>query len=218
MPTRIVDEQAERIGARIRALRRSRSMTLVQLAALTDLSHPFLSQLERGHARPSMVSLDRIARALGSSQIDLLAAAEPSDRVAGDTSPDLVRAHEGVRGPFSSGEARLLAHGSRGFEPLEFVGSNTDPGDYYVHDEDEFIYVMTGRVLVDFGERGTFVLESGDSIYYYGGTSHRWSAPAGESYHLLLVKQKAEPAVEPPSTERMIVSRNNARQREDSAQ
>ena len=47
----------------------------MRLAELSGLSHPFLSQLERGHARPSMVSLERIARALGSSQLELIAAA-----------------------------------------------------------------------------------------------------------------------------------------------
>ncbi len=73
-PSRVVDEQALRIGSRIRELRRRRGLTLVRLAERTDLSHPFLSQLERGHARPSMVSLERIATALGTTQVELLAA------------------------------------------------------------------------------------------------------------------------------------------------
>lgn len=187
---RVIDEQAVRIGSRIRSLRRAHGMTLVQLAALTELSHPFLSQLERGHARPSMVSLERIARALGSSQVELLAAADAERRRPGDIRPDVLRASEGVRGPFAEGEARLLAHGARGFEPMEFVGANTDPGDYYEHEEDEFIYVMRGSVLADFADQGRFVLDAGDSIYYYGGTPHRWSALNDEGYHLFLVKQK----------------------------
>ncbi|MGN6761526.1 MAG: helix-turn-helix domain-containing protein [Leifsonia sp.] len=189
--SRVIDEQAARIGSRIRSLRRSHDMTLVQLAALTGLSHPFLSQLERGHARPSMVSLERIARALGSSQVELLAAADLERRSPGDTRPDVLRATEGVRGPFAEGEARLLAHGARGFEPLEFIGANTDPGDYYEHEEDEFIYVMRGSILVDLADRGRFVLDAGDSIYYYGGTPHRWNSLSGDGYHLFLVKQKA---------------------------
>ena len=52
------DVQAERIGARIRQLRHARGMTLVQLADKAALSHPFLSQLERGRARPSISSLE----------------------------------------------------------------------------------------------------------------------------------------------------------------
>jgi transcriptional regulator with XRE-family HTH domain len=191
---RIVDDQAALIGSRIRSLRRAHGMTLVQLAGLTGLSHPFLSQLERGHARPSMVSLERIARALGSSQVELLAAADLERRSPGDTRPDILRASEGIRGPFAEGEARLLAHGARGFEPMEFVGANTDPGDYYEHEEDEFIYVMRGSILADFADRGRFVLDAGDSIYYFGGTPHRWSSLSPDGYHLFLVKQKGADA------------------------
>jgi transcriptional regulator with XRE-family HTH domain len=187
---RIVDEQAERIGARIRGLRGENGLTLVQLAAQTGLSHSFLSQLERGHARPSMVSLEKIANALGSSQVELLAAADSVVREPGDTRPDVVRASEGVRGPFSQGEARLLAHGARGFEPMEFVGANTDPGEYYVHGEDEFIHVMSGSVDVDLGPRGITRLDAGDSMLYFGGTPHRWTTVKPTGYRVLLVKQK----------------------------
>ena len=59
------DVQAERIGSRIRRLRHARGLTLVQVAESAELSHPFLSQLERGLARPSIGSLEKIARALG---------------------------------------------------------------------------------------------------------------------------------------------------------
>src|SRR3546814_5614821 len=43
-----------RLGASIRHLRHARGRTLVQLAEATGLSHPFLSQLERGLAQPSL--------------------------------------------------------------------------------------------------------------------------------------------------------------------
>src|SRR3954452_18821550 len=39
-------------------------MTLKELGRRAGLSHPFLSQLERGLARPSVGSAERIARAL----------------------------------------------------------------------------------------------------------------------------------------------------------
>ena len=46
-----VDDGAQQVGERIRATRHARGLTLVQLAELCELSHSFLSQLERGHAR-----------------------------------------------------------------------------------------------------------------------------------------------------------------------
>ena len=186
-----VDRQAERIGARIRELRRARGLTLVQLAAVAELSHPFLSQLERGLARPSMGSLERIARALGSSQLELIAAGEDDDV---PDQPDIVvvRSGEGTRGPYGDGLGRLLVHGRRGFHPMEFTADNMLPGDFYVHEGDEFLYVLEGTVSVDFEGRESAVLGVGDSIYFEGGIRHRWHAVQPGGYRLFVVKQKPE--------------------------
>lgn len=187
---RVVDAQARRIGEHIRTLRRSRSLTLVQLADRTGLSHPFLSQLERGHSRASMVSLEKIAIALETSQVELLAAGDPQPRDPEDTRPDVLRADEGARGPFSQGEARLLVHAGRhAFEPLEWTGANTDPGDFYEHREDEFLYVLSGSVRLDLGADAPLLLGPGDSAYYRGGTPHRWCSPDGGRFHLVVVKE-----------------------------
>src|SRR5215208_2660862 len=59
------DEATAALGARVRSLRRERGWTLKQLGHEAGLSHPFLSQLERGLARPSVGSVERISRALG---------------------------------------------------------------------------------------------------------------------------------------------------------
>lgn len=196
---RVVDDQARRIGAAIRALRRTRALTLVQLAEATGLSHPFLSQVERGHSRASMVSLEKIAGALGTSQVELLSAGAEQTRGVHDRRPEVLRAGEGARGPFSSGEARLLVHGgAHAFEPLEWVGENTDLGPYFEHHEDEFLYVLGGSVLLDLGasgadgtepDGGVLHLGPGDSAYYRGGTPHRWCSPDGTRFHLVVVKE-----------------------------
>lgn len=187
-----LDRQAERIGGRIRALRLARGFTLVQLAALADLSHPFLSQLERGRARPSMVSLEKIARALGSSQLELIAAASDEMEYPDQSPTVLVRAEEGTRGPYAEGEARLLVHGDRRFHPMEFTGENFEAGDFFVHDEDEFVHVVAGSVEIDLGDRGTSILRVGDSLYYCGGTPHRWRAVEPGGYRLFVVKEKPQ--------------------------
>ena len=196
---RVLDDRSERIGRRIRGLRKARGLTLVQLAALTGLSHPFLSQLERGHARPSIVSLDRIAQALGSSQVELLASADAVQRAARFDAPSILRDGDGLRGPFSAGDARLLSPDSPAFEAMEVTGSNTDPGDYHAHDEDELICVIEGAVELDLGAGEITLLCAGDSAHYPGGTPHRW-VTAGGVYRLFLVKAKAP--VAPPSASR----------------
>ncbi|WP_206786814.1 helix-turn-helix domain-containing protein [Amycolatopsis sp. MtRt-6] len=188
--SRVVDEQAERVGACIRELRRSRGLTLVQLAGRTGLSHPFLSQLERGHARPSMVSLDRIAKALGTTQVELIAAGAPGLPDTDVGRPDVLRAGEGARNQLPNGEVRLLTRGRRAFDPIEWTGTNSEFGDYFRHAEDEFVHVVSGTLLLDLEKDGTVRLDAGDSVYYPGGTPHRWCSPDGSRFHLVVVKQK----------------------------
>lgn len=185
------DAAALRLGSHIRRLRRSRGDTLVQLAELTDLSHPFLSQLERGLAQPSLSSLRRIAVALGTSPIELVAAAEDTADTAGR--PPVVEVRRaGEPAPdaagFAEGTARMLAHSARPFHPLEYRGANRTPGDFYVHEEDEFLYVIAGPVAVDLDDE-IVTLRTGDAVYYAGGVRHRWWSEAG-AYRLIVVKER----------------------------
>ncbi|MCU1476069.1 MAG: family transcriptional regulator [Subtercola sp.] len=215
--TEALDLQTLQLGAAIRAARLAKSLTLVELARLSNLSHPFLSQLERGHARPSMSSLERIARALDTSQLDLLAgAAERGARAdrgggAGEGLPHgiaptdsrvstLVRAAGGTRGPYAEGEGRLLVDARAAFQPMEFRGANASFGDFYRHAEDEFITVIEGDIVVDLDTAGLNVLATGDSLYFVGGTPHRWRSAEGSPYRLLIVKQRFVPGEngEPP--------------------
>lgn len=185
--------QAERIGGRIRDMRRARSFTLVQLAEAAGLSHPFLSQLERGLASPSMASLERIARALGTSQVELLSVdaprtgrgrrGEPADAIS------VVRAGTGAQGPFSEGRARMLVEGARAFHPMEYHGGNPEYGDSFVHDEDEWMYVLDGRIEVDLGGRSPLRFAPGDALYLAGGTAHRLRSLDGDPFRLLIVKE-----------------------------
>jgi len=49
-----------------------------------------------------------------------------------------------------------------------------------VHDGEEFIYVLTGRVVLDIGEE-TFRLEPGDSVYYLSTTPHLVASESGQA-------------------------------------
>jgi quercetin dioxygenase-like cupin family protein len=136
-----------------------------------------------------MGSLDRIARALGSSQLELMAS---DDEIApsGSTASSIVRARQGVTGPYGSSQGRLLVQGPSRFHPVEIVGSNTEPGDYFFHIEHEFVYVMGGAVAVDLDGRPVELLGTGDSIYFGGGIGHRWSSADGNEYRLIVVKER----------------------------
>lgn len=181
------ERAAVRLGERIRGMRRARGLTLVQLAEAAGLSHPFLSQLERGLTRPSMGSLERIARALGTSQVELLAVDAP--RPGGGPALSVVRAAGGASGPYSEGRARMLAEHPAAFHPMEFTADNTEFGDAFSHPEDEWLYVLEGVVEVDFGAEGLRVMSKGDAAYYAGPTLHRWRSADGGAYRLLIVKE-----------------------------
>ncbi len=66
------DGRPDPLGAFIRAQRQMANLSLRQLSALTDVSNPYLSQLERGLHQPSMRVLRSIAAALNISAETLL--------------------------------------------------------------------------------------------------------------------------------------------------
>jgi transcriptional regulator with XRE-family HTH domain len=82
-------DQLEGLGAFIRSQRRLANLSLRQLADLTDVSNPYLSQIESGLHEPSVRVLKSIARALNVSAETLLAQAGLlNDEEAGGASPD----------------------------------------------------------------------------------------------------------------------------------
>ena len=88
--------QFERLGRVIRERRKQAEMSLRDLAARTDVSNPYLSQLERGLHQPSVRVLKAIAAALNMSAEALMVQAglldEPEDGEATPSVSDAVQA------------------------------------------------------------------------------------------------------------------------------
>ena len=76
--------QREALGAFIRTQRRMANLSLRQLAELTQLSNPYLSQIERGLHQPSVRVLKQLSDALNVSAETLMAQAGLIDAVAAD--------------------------------------------------------------------------------------------------------------------------------------
>jgi transcriptional regulator with XRE-family HTH domain len=79
------EAQREALGAFIRERRKQANLSLRQLAELTSLSNPYLSQIERGLHQPSVRVLRAISDALNLSAETLLAQAGLIDVMAGGT-------------------------------------------------------------------------------------------------------------------------------------
>jgi transcriptional regulator with XRE-family HTH domain len=176
------EELSDKLGATIRSRRKALGRTLQDVAKEAALSQPFLSQIERGQALPSMRSLDRIAHALGTSGISLLTGSPSGAAV------DLIRA--GDRASLVQNEsdpgsrATALTPANRHLRAIEFVGGWEEFQDYSVHHNDEMVLVLAGSYEADVdGEHIT--LGAGDSVSYPGGTPHRYRL-VGDGPHRFL--------------------------------
>ena len=88
-PDDAVRQQLEALGSFIRARRQQAELTLRDLAARTNVSNPYLSQIERGLHEPSVRVLRAISVALNVSLESMLVAAgvlpeEPAGMPPGD--------------------------------------------------------------------------------------------------------------------------------------
>ena len=57
------------VGSAVRAARRKAGLSQVELARRAGTSQPSIARLERGQVSPTVISLDRIARALGTELV-----------------------------------------------------------------------------------------------------------------------------------------------------
>ena len=78
------ESQRETLGAFIREQRKRANLSLRQLAEMTSLSNPYLSQIERGLHQPSVRVLKALSGALNVSAETLMAQAGLIDAIAGD--------------------------------------------------------------------------------------------------------------------------------------
>jgi transcriptional regulator with XRE-family HTH domain len=177
-------DPAASLGARVRELRRDRGLTLKALGRDAGLSHPFLSQLERGLARPSVGSVDRIARALGVP----VSALWTAPRLA---SARLVRAGEGAVAAHGDADApggvRDLSADFTGLHVREWSGGSrawADVGDTTTGEV--MVHVVRGVLEVEIA--GTVhALAEGDSLFFDGTLRHRLRRRGGARTRALYV-------------------------------
>lgn len=166
------------LGARVRALRRERGLTLKGLGSLAGLSHPFLSQVERGLARPSVSSVERIAAALDVSVARLWAPPRQGEAV------QLVRADEGERDEDGVRDLPVVA----GAPVLrEWSAPHRRwPDDHEVQDGEMAIYAARGILEVDL-DGSIHVLTEGDTLRFDGTIPHRLRRTGGTQTRALVI-------------------------------
>jgi transcriptional regulator with XRE-family HTH domain len=169
---------AAAMGARIRALRRSRRLTLENLAAASGVSRSMISEIERGGRAPTVLVLDRVATALGSSIARLTQDESRYEPVL------LTRDDQAVLADPAGWERRILSPVLPGVE-FEFMrttlGRLVDAGTYLPHAPGSREYVAVERGTLELTLDGLASrLGEGDSIFYPGDCRHGFANPAGE--------------------------------------
>jgi len=176
------DEVAASLGTSLKQLRKSRGLTLQQLADMCGLSQPFLSQLENGKAMPSLLALHEVARALDTNAHDLL---EPR----GEMSISLVRAGDEASYQLTEGASvRFLVHGaSHRMEPNEV---EADPGastSHIGHAGEEMVYVLAGRLKVEVDGSPSVELGVSDAYTFPATLAHNVAVVGAERSRFLII-------------------------------
>jgi transcriptional regulator with XRE-family HTH domain len=176
------------IGAGLRRLRRERSLSLVDLAARTNLSIGFLSQIERGKSSPTLRALVSMADALGVGLGDLF----PPAGSPGDQTATIVRsAARSELQIWRSGIRKQLltphTEGSKlGLYIVELEPGASTGDELYTHGGEEAGLVMHGAMVLQV-ESESWTLQEGDSFRFLSSRPHRFANAAEGTTRVLWV-------------------------------
>ena len=157
------------LGSRLRQLRRSRGVSLADVAEGTGISTSFLSMVEKGKSDITISRLMRLVHWFEVSVSDLVQEPNPSpvQIVRADRRRSLRLADEKIS------IQMLTSDGHHAMMPVINVydegGGMVDPTR---HDGEEFVHVIEGRVELTVGSGEPIVLEAGDSAYYRSDAPH----------------------------------------------
>ena len=159
----------DKLGARIRQMRKSQDMSLSELAGEIGKTSSYLSQVERGLAEPSITALREISKALNVPIFYFLAEEEEQNA--------LVRKDQRkkISYPESSSQVELISPDLN--RQMEMIEVRLEPGESTVesplpHRGEECTLVLQGRMRIEIGE-AEHELEPGDSIYYVASVPHK---------------------------------------------
>ena len=180
------------VGAKIKALRETREISVAELAERTGLAEEQIARIEDNIDIPSLAPLIKIARALGvrlgtflDDQDDHGAVVcrkqETSDTISFSNNSMDARTHMHY-------QSLSKSKADRHMEPFIIDIEPTDETNYEVssHEGEEFIFVMEGAVEVAYGKKH-HVIEAGDSIYYDSIVPHHVHGFQGQQAKILAV-------------------------------
>jgi XRE family transcriptional regulator, regulator of sulfur utilization len=176
------------VGARVRALRESSSLSLRDLAERSGVSAPMLSQVERGETSPTLAVAERIARGLDLSLSQLL-------RLDEGGAVTVVRASQRQRGGNARrGHSFEVLTAARPGQRAELSrhtlapgGATGAPDDPPMHEPGsrETALVQEGAVVLVCDGR-TYELAEGDCVTFDADLPHHFENPSVDAQAVFL--------------------------------
>jgi transcriptional regulator with XRE-family HTH domain len=163
------------IAEKLKALRQANRMTLKQLAQKAGCTDAYLSQLERGRANPSIMTLKKIASALKVKVVDFFLENETGENEV------VLKEKERVDINFKRGDAKIqmLVRNIRDkrmqpfYTTIEPKGGSKGP---YSHIGEEFGIVLQGQLEIHLKGK-SYRLKKNESFYFSSQEPHSWFNP-----------------------------------------
>ncbi|QCP52098.1 cupin domain-containing protein [Trinickia violacea] len=171
------------LGNRIRSLRQRLKLTLDETATAAGISKPFLSQVERARASPSITSLASIAQALGVTMqyfIDTPDEASPVCR------GEALKFFGFADSANQFGRLTNVSMDRKLESILVRMPAGQRRSEVTTHAGEEFLYVISGQIALTL-QGATFDLQSGDTAHYESTVPHAWANTGDEETVLLWV-------------------------------
>ncbi|WP_122341824.1 helix-turn-helix domain-containing protein [Pseudomonas caricapapayae] len=181
------------MSLQLKILRKRMGITLESLAETTGLTKSYLSKVERGLNSPSIAVALKLAKALH-VQAEELFSTEPVPEVG----YSLVRRTMWERKQELGAPAHipLAQHlGQRDLLPfMVYPPRSFTDSIFKEHFGEEFVFVHSGRVEVDFGAE-VLTLEQGDALHFGGYKAHRIRTVSEEQAQILVVVYSPPPSM-----------------------
>jgi transcriptional regulator with XRE-family HTH domain len=173
------EELFPRVGYQLRRERRIRRLRLKDVADKAGLSESLISKIENNKTSPSISTLHRLAKALGTSISALFAADESLDQVVQRRQERPIAGRVQSMAEWDGIEAEIIVPYVRGrlLEGFVFI---MEPGGHsggtLRHDGEECGYVLEGCLELVVDEE-TYILNPGDSFFFNSDRPHSYRNP-----------------------------------------
>lgn len=178
------------LGERVRQLRLSQNLTLEEAAKRAGLARSTLSKIENEQVSPTFTVVNKLVAGLGVDIPQLFA--RPIEGRASGGRRDITRGGEAKLHPTPTYEHELHANQLSNKKMIPFktrvhARDFSEFSDWVRHGGEEFLYVLSGSVMLYTEFYEPVALESGDSAYYDCAMGHALVSLSDEDAHILWV-------------------------------